>query len=84
MGPSTPQEPSGLCERSPACNCKHARPTTSPHEKRTALKDGRGLPCSSRGEMVEESHSFITPAASSFDANNHQTAAVPVNKFSEP
>ena len=70
-----------LCERSPTCNCEHARPTTSPHEKRAAPK-GRGLPSSSRGEMVEESHSFITPTASSFDANNHQTAAVPVDKFS--
>ena len=32
--------------------------------------------------MVEESHSFITPAAFSFDTNNHHSAAVPVNKFS--
>ena len=41
--------------------CEHARPTTSPHEKRAAAKDGRGLSCWSRGEMVEESHCFITP-----------------------
>ena len=63
-----------LCERSPACNCKHARPTTSPHEKRAARRMGGA-------SLARAEARWSRKVTASSLQRNHHTAAVPVDKF---